>query len=100
MLKPSILLVAISFAQVVIGQSNADVSQLAYAHRYVTGADYLDVRLLDVTSDEDKTQLVIDLQWDASWRDSESHDASWVFVKARDPGGDWKHVKLKPRTMM
>ncbi len=39
--------------------------------------------------------VVFDLAWENSWRDSENWDAAWVLVKFRAPGSSvWEHALL------
>jgi formylglycine-generating enzyme required for sulfatase activity len=43
-----------------------------------------------------RTRLVrFDIAWENSWRDSENHDAAWVFLKySADGGATWRHGTL------
>jgi formylglycine-generating enzyme required for sulfatase activity len=38
--------------------------------------------------------ISFDLSWDNSWRDAVNHDAIWIFIKFRQPNGDWMHATL------
>ncbi|MEL7364123.1 MAG: hypothetical protein AAFN13_18750, partial [Bacteroidota bacterium] len=41
--------------------------------------------------------LLVDVQWDGSWRNPHNWDAAWTFVKFRAPDGRWKHASLAPQ---
>ncbi|MBM4148678.1 MAG: hypothetical protein FJ224_06510 [Lentisphaerae bacterium] len=45
---------------------------------------------------DDKTATItVDLAWSPSWRNSENHDAAWIFFKVRAAGAmEWQHVRL------
>lgn len=42
--------------------------------------------------------IVFDLKWDNSWRNSNNHDAIWIFVKYQVNGGNWLHAILSNET--
>ncbi len=55
---------------------------------------YAQVSNVSIAQD-DAPGVEFDITWDHAWRDAESHDAAWVFFKARDPEtGEWKHIRL------
>ncbi len=55
---------------------------------------YAQVSNVSIAQD-DSPGVEFDITWDHAWRDDESHDAAWVFFKARDPeSGLWQHVRL------
>lgn len=40
------------------------------------------------------SDIGFNLGWDNSWKDAVNYDAVWVFIKYRQPNGDWLHATL------
>lgn len=45
--------------------------------------------------ENDQAFAVFNVEWKNSWYNQRNKDAVWLFVKARLPGGGYKHIKLK-----
>ena len=56
------------------------------------------VRIADDNPSGGYAEIEFDLSWENSWRTviapPANHDAAWVFVKYRTPGGAWQHAWL------
>lgn len=60
-------------------------------NKFSTGKEYL--KFSDVLLKNSELEFTI--RWDGSWRDENSYDAAWVFVKYLTEDGIWRHANLK-----
>lgn len=57
----------------------------------------VDLRQYDRKAGE--AQVVFDVSWENSWRNTVNHDAVWVFVKfCQQEDGEWQHALLAPES--
>ena len=52
------------------------------------------VSLADTNRTARTVNIKFNLSWENSWRDEINWDAAWVFVKFKQKGGTWHHLKL------
>jgi len=80
------------------GLAAACVLLLAAGRASATGFFDPQVQFTNVTvvpRDAKTATIRFDVTWESSWRQEYSHDAAWVFFKARaNPDAEWQHVRL------
>lgn len=79
--------------------NNTDSSNPS-VNRFTTGEQYLTIYEEGTTLQKDTRSLVLNISWDASWRDADSYDAAWVFIKGLNEQGNWQHLRLKSDSAM
>jgi len=60
------------------------------SNRYITGAKYLSVEVIDKNSQ----YTTVSVEWDKSWRDSENWDAAWIILKGKTGDGTLDHLDI------
>ncbi|MEL7249462.1 MAG: SUMF1/EgtB/PvdO family nonheme iron enzyme [Bacteroidota bacterium] len=92
-ISTSVELASVSYEEAKSSHQISTVPKIA-SNRYITGAAYLDVTLLNWTQTAGQVQLLARIRWDASWRDAENYDAAWIFSKIQDTEGRWHHASV------
>ncbi len=67
------------------------------SNRFTTGSEYLTIKDVSRSS---KSNLSFNISWDASWKQGDEYDAAWVFVKAKQQNGQWRHARIVKESAM
>jgi formylglycine-generating enzyme required for sulfatase activity len=72
-----------------------DVAALLLVARAATATD---LAVSDVSisrsANQSSAHVTLNIAWQNAWRNARNHDAAWVFVKVRAPGGAWRHAAI------